>query len=91
MFSAMARRAVSVATLPPRLALSGLVLVGGSTIPRTAVSDVALRTGTLALAGVGMIPAAAGSAGEGGSDLPSERKCGSEASSLERRIKEKRV
>ncbi len=61
MFSAMARRAVSVATLPPRLALSGLALVGGSTIPRTAVSDVALRTGTLALAGVGMIPAAAGS------------------------------
>ncbi|MCQ4128656.1 cation-translocating P-type ATPase [Rhodococcus erythropolis] len=57
----MARRAVSVATLPPRLALSGLALVGGSTIPRTAVSDVALRTGTLALAGVGMIPAAAGS------------------------------
>ncbi len=53
MFSAMARRAVSVATLPPRLALSGLALVGGSTIPRTAVSDVALRTGTLALAGVG--------------------------------------
>lgn len=61
MFSAMARRAVSVATLPPRLALSGLALVGGSTIPRTAVSDVALRTGTLTLAGVGMIPAAAGS------------------------------
>ncbi len=61
MFSAMARRAVSVATLPPRLALSGLALVGGSTDPRTAVSDVALRTGTLALAGVGMIPAAAGS------------------------------
>ena len=52
---------VSVATLPPRLALSGLALVGGSTDPRTAVSDVALRTGTLALAGVGMIPAAAGS------------------------------
>ncbi|MES9517808.1 cation-translocating P-type ATPase [Rhodococcus erythropolis] len=61
MFTAMARRAVSVATLPPRLVLSGLALVGGSTIPRTAVSDVALRTGALALAGVGMIPAAAGS------------------------------
>lgn len=61
MFAAMARRVVSVATLPPRLALSGLALVGGSAISRTSVSDVVLRTGTLALAGVGMIPAAAGS------------------------------
>lgn len=61
MLGSVRRHAVSTAMLPPRLAVSALALLAGSVRPHVPGSEVALRASALALAGVGVVPAAVGS------------------------------